>query len=383
MQPTTQNQQVPDNPIRVSVNRILTAPTISEIQPPASDSGGPESPKPPVPPSDSFESVIFVNSITDHSNGPLSVGEAIARYLTLRVAEGVSPDGDTYRHLTKHLGKRFCQLHGNLPLRTIRADHIRAWSASLTDERTLQPLSQLTRRHHLVSLKTFFRRCWREGWIERDPTLPIVLPQVQEEDVNVIPVADAFHFFRVNRGHRAIGRLALEAFGGLRYTTAGKLVYADLKFERRGIEMPSSKHKSRKRRFRQGQPSNMWAWATHAPRTCWDLTIRQYRDEKKEMLCMAGLRPMVLKSDEDRARADELKNVWRHSFASYLLAKTKDYAPIAYLMQHARATTTEVYEGIADELDAVRYFAITPQTVLLSWAEFCASVQIPAPAFSP
>lgn len=340
-------------------------------QTPAPDTYTPESSKQEIPASDSPGAVIFQNSITDHSSGPLSVSEAIARYLTLRVAEGVPEDGDTYRHLTKHLAKRFCQLHGNLPLRAIRADHIRAWSASLVDERTNQPLSQLTRRHHLVSLKTFFRRCWREGWIERDPTLPIVLPQVQEEDVNVIPVADAFRFFQVNRDHRAIGRLALEAFGGLRYTTAGKLVYSDLKFERRGIEMPAAKHKSRKRRFRQGQPSNMWAWALHAPRACWDLTIRQYRDEKKEMLCMAGLRPMVLKSDADRARADELKNVWRHSFASYLLAKTKDYAPIAYLMQHARATTTEVYEGVADELCAIRYFSITPQSVLMTWNDFC------------
>lgn len=338
--------------------------------PRTSDLPDTESSKVHTPSSDTSEPVIFEHSITDHPSGPLTVNEAVARYLTLRVTEGLNPNGDTYSHLTKHLAKRLCSLLGNSPLRNVRADHLRAWSTSLNDERNGRALSQLTRRHHLISVKTFFRRCWREGWIERDPTLPIVLPSVLEGDVNIISARDAFHFFKVNRDHRAIGRLALEAFGGLRYTTAGKIVKEDIKFDRRGIEMPSTKHKSRKRRFRQGQPANCWAWVKFAPDECWSLSFRQYREEKKEMLVMAALRPMVLKTDEDRAKAKALKNVWRHSFASYLLAKVKDYAPIAYIMQHARATTTEVYEGMADETDAVLYFAITPESVNLSWEEF-------------
>lgn len=322
--------------------------------------------------------MIFANSITDQS-GPLTVREAVARYLTLRVTEGLSEDGDTYSHMTKHLAERLCGFAGDAELKNVKADHLRAWVAALTNDRTGKPLDVLTKRHHLIAVKTFFRRCWREGWIERDPTLPIVLPQVEERDVNLVAVRDAFHFFKTNRDHRAVARVALEAFGGLRYTSAGKIVKEDLKFERRGIEMPSTKHKSRKRKFRQGQPANLWEWLHHAPDDCWRLSFLQYREEKKEMLVMAGMRPMVLKSDEDRLRARHLKNVWRHSFASYLLAKAKDYAPIAYLMQHARATTTEVYEGIADEAEAVLYFAITPETVKLTWEEFCLLVNKPKP----
>ena len=326
--------------------------------------------------------MIFASQIADPASGPLTVREAVARYLTLRVAEGMSEAGDTFSHLSKHLGKRLCAFLGDAALKSIKADHLRAWAAALTNERNGRPLDLLTRRHHLIAVKTFFRRAWREGWIERDPTMPIVLPQVEEKDVNLVPVRDAFNFFKINRDHRAVGRLALEAFGGLRYTTAGKIVKADIKFERRGIEMPSSKHKSRKRKFRQGQPTNLWEWLKQAPDECWALTFRQYREEKKEMLVMAHLRPMVLKTDSDRLKASDLKNVWRHSFASYLLAKAKDYAPIAYLMQHARATTTEVYEGIADEREALLYFSITPQTVTMSWEEFCAAFA-PKPPVNP
>lgn len=315
----------------------------------------------------------FTSLLTD-SGGPLTLREAVARYLTLRVAEGILPESDTFSHLNKQLAARLCAFMGDAELKAVRADHLRTWAASLTNERTGRPLDPVTIRHHLVAVKTFFRRCWREDWVQRDPTLPIVLPTVEEKDVNVIAARDAFRFFALNREHRAIGRVALEAFGGLRYTSAARLVKADLKFDRRGIEMPSTKHKSRKRKFRQGQPANLWAWLHHAPDDCWELSVYQYREEKKEMLVMAGLRPMILKTDTDRAKARALKNVWRHSFASYLLAKCKDYAPIAYLMQHAKATTTEVYEGTADELDALRYFAITPESVKMGWDEFCASI---------
>ncbi len=292
--------------------------------------------------------------------------------MTLRVSEGLSEDGDTFGHLTKYLTKRLCATLGDMPLKAVRADHLRAWVASLKNDRNGRALDLLTKRHHLISARTFFRRCWREGWVDRDPTLPIVLPTVEERDVHVIPVEQAFAFFKANRDHRAIGRVALEAFGGLRYTSAGKITRSELKFEKRGIEMPSNKHKSRRKKYRQNQPPNCWAWLKHAPEECWLLTFRQYREEKKEMGVMAKLRPMILKTDEHRAMAKDLKNIWRHSFASYLLAKEHDFAPVAYLMQHARSTTTEIYEGRADELDAHRYFSITPRSVLMSWEEFCA-----------
>jgi site-specific recombinase XerD len=319
--------------------------------------------------------VIFACSITDAPGDPLTVREAVARYLTLRVTEGLPENGDTMRHLDKHLRQRLCAAYGDLPIRSIKPDHLRTWTAALRSERSGKPLDPHTRRHHLIDVKTFFKRIYREGWLDRDPSAAVVLPQIEEKDVNLLSVKDAHQFFKTNRDHRAVARVALEAFGGIRYTTAGRLVKADIKFERRGIEMPSGKHKSRKRKFRQGHPPNLWTWLEHAPEECWEVTLRQYRDEKKEMFVMAGLRAMIHKSDADREKTKGLKNVWRHSFASYMLARTKHYAPVAYLMQHTRATTTEVYEGIADEFDAMLYFAITPITAMMSWDEFVAFVK--------
>jgi site-specific recombinase XerD len=343
------------------------------------DSPDIESSKVCPPSTDTSGGVIYPNSsITDRSDGPLTVREAVARYLTLRVAEGMDEKGDTFSHQTKHLQKRLCAALGDMPLQAVRADHLRTWHAGLKDERNGRALEALTRRHHLISAKTFFFRCWREGWVDKDPTSPIVLPTIHEQDVTVIGVKEAFHFFKANREHRSIGRIALEAFGGIRYSTAGKLKAEDLRFDRQGINMPSRKHKSQRRRYRQGQPANMWEWAKHAPEESWQLELKHYREDKREMMVLGRLRPMVLKNDADRKKARGLKNIWRHSFASYYLAIKKDYGAVAYLMQHTHTTTTEIYEGVADEADGLLYFAITPASVLLTWEQFLASAsQLP------
>lgn len=309
----------------------------------------------------------------------LTVSQAVVKYLKLRLEEGLNPAGDTLRHLQLHLSVRLCEPLGSLRLDSVQAEHLRLWLNSLTNPKTGEPMGLVTRRHHMIDVKTFFKRCQLERWIDHDPSRVVKLPELNEESPHVIPVKDAFTFFQRNRGSRSVGRVALEAFGGLRYTSAGKLALNDLDFEERGIEMPANKHKSGKRKFRQGHPANLWAWLQHVPKESWALTLRQYADDKKEMLAVAGLRPYQLKTEEEREAARPLKNVWRHSFASYLLARTKSFDTVGYLMQHSRPSTTEVYEGMAKERDSCLYFAITPASTLLTWEQFVASVNIPPP----
>lgn len=309
---------------------------------------------------------------------PSNIREAVLKYLQLRICEGLPHDGDTMRHLKLHLLERFCEHFGSIAPNLIQPDHLRLWEAALKHPKTGQQMSLITRRHHLIDVKTFFKRCYMERWIDHDPSRVVKLPEIDEDTPHVIPAQEAFTFFQRNREQRSVGRVALEAFGGLRYTSAGKLVLADLDFPERGITMPANKHKSGKRKFRQGHPANLWAWLQHVPESTWSVTLRQYADDKAEMFAIAGLRPFRLKTEEERTKAKLLKNVWRHSFASYLLARTKSFDTVGYLMQHSRPSTTEVYEGMARERDAHLYFAITPESVLLSWDEFVAKFS-PAP----
>lgn len=301
---------------------------------------------------------------------PKTLVEAVTEYLHLRLAEGLDPSGDTISHLRLHLVVRLCGPLGSIPVDLIRPEHLRTWAASLMNPKNGHPMSITTIRHHLIDVKTFFKRAHLERWIDHDPSRVVALPQAEDDDVCVMPVKDAFHFFKRNRDARAVARVALEAFGGVRYTTAALLTKENIFFEERGIEMPANKHKSKKRKYRQGMPACLWNWLESAPDSCWTLTKRQYAEEKKEMLVLAGLRPMVLKDDEDRAIVRRLKNVWRHSFGSYMLAQTKSFETVGYLMQHSRPSTTEIYEGVARERDAALYLSITPATVEMEWEDF-------------
>lgn len=54
-----------------------------------------------------------------------------------------------------------------------------------------------------------------------NPCERIMLPKTEDGDPVVILLRDAWEFFRANRDERVIGRVAMEAFAGVRYTTAG------------------------------------------------------------------------------------------------------------------------------------------------------------------
>lgn len=298
----------------------------------------------------------------------MTVREAFKKYLALREADKLSDD--TTRHITKHVGERFCGEFGERRLNDITADDIREWLADLSNPKTGEPMEDLTKRHHRKDVNTFLDRARKEGWIMRNPCELVAPPKIDDEDVSVIPVRDAFEFFKVNRDATCIGRVALEAFGGLRYTTAALIKKDNIKFPERGVEMAGSIHKSGKRKYRQGHPAALWAWLEHAPDACWNLSKRQYADEKKWALVNAKLRQPVASNEEEQAKIDRLRNVWRHSFASYMIAETKNVPKVGYLMQHKHTSTTEIYEGVASEADAKLYLAITPQTVKMTWEGF-------------
>lgn len=278
----------------------------------------------------------------------LTVAQAIEKYLALRAAETL--DASTTRHVEKHVRDRFGAGHGALPLADVTPDTIRAWLASLTHPKTGEPMSSLTKRHHRKDLNTFLNRAVAEGWLLRNPCESVALPKIREDDVTVLPVEDAERLFGpANKGQRVLARLALEAFGGLRYVSAGRIRKEHVDFAAKGLTMPGGLHKSGKRKFRQGQPDNLWAWLAAAPESCWEMSLVQYRHEKREAFVRAGVAMP--------------KNVVRHSFGSYHVAAHRNQPLTAYLMQHNNPKTTDIYLGVATAADAARYFAILPPPV--------------------
>lgn len=269
---------------------------------------------------------------------------AVAAYLEHRISEGLSKD--TIRHFKKHLSERFAATHAALKLHEVTAEVIRRWLGSLKHPRTGAPLDALTKRHHRKDLNTFLDYCVLEGWLARNPCSAVAVPKVEEEDVILMSIEEGRRLFAANAAFPVVGRLALEAFGFLRASSAGRIGRSHIQFQERGIRMPGHEHKSRKAKFRQGHPDNLWAWLGRAPDECWEMTAIQYRNEKGLAFARAGL------SGSD--------NRLRKTCLSAHLAWLKNQPLTSYLAQHRHMTTTDNYLGVMTEQDGKAWFEIGP-----------------------
>lgn len=292
----------------------------------------------------------------------LKVGEAVADYLKLRGAEGLAED--SYRHTKTNL-TRFAEAYGATPLGDVTPDHVRLWLDQLKAQRGFQAA---TLRHHRKDVNVFFNRAVREKWVQDNPCKAVVPPKVVHgEDVAVMALADAFAFFKANRDQRAVGRLALEAFAGLRHASVQRLTKPDLDFENRGVVLPGTLHKSGRRHYIDGWPANLFRWLEHAPDDCWSLSGRNYGSHKAMAFARANL--------------ENPGNVFRHTFATMHLAAYREGESLRRLLQHRNLATMLAHylgRGVTQKT-ARAYFLISPRTVQLSFDRFCRLAGVPTP----
>ena len=287
----------------------------------------------------------------------LTVSEAVENYLALRKQEG-GVDPGYLSHVTLHLRTSFAGAYGHVPLSEVTKEMVREWLGNLRGRARKGNEGKLgieSRQHYYRSLNTFFARAKLEDWVVHNVCEKVMRPEPTPAElealdkVKLMPVADVEKLFQANRNYRVVGRLALEAFGGVRFTTAGKLTVESLNFAERGLALPGAIQKGRKRKYRQGHPPCLWAWLEHVRDNladCWTMTPKQYLLEKHDAFVRAGVTLP--------------HNGLRHSFASYLAARDQDLRTTGYLMQHKSISMTEKYEGRATTADGVRYFNILP-----------------------
>lgn len=284
-------------------------------------------------------------------HGSLPIGEVVRRFVEARMQEGVA------RYLrTNHAVylRRFADSCGaERPVNTIMPDDARAWVSGLL----AGGYSPKTVRHHLRALSMLFKRAIAEGWASRNPCLAVVTPKVVPGEVSVLSLADARALFAANRGRRVALYMALEAFGGLRFSSAIRIAPEDIRVEDRLIVLPAAKHKTRRRHVLEDLPENLWEWIRQAEqidepgwrKRPWRMSAPVYNREKRAAFERAGVRSAV--------------NVLRHAFCSYHVAHHQDAAKTAVLMQHSNQVMLyRHYKGVATRADAAAYFAITPSS---------------------
>jgi len=272
------------------------------------------------------------------------VTDAVADYQKARKAEGLNKL--TLSHL-KVIFERFAEKFGKREVRSIERGDMAEWLDGLG-------LARGTVYHHFASMRAFFK--WAKlGKLTGDnPCDGIKPPRRVDVDVETLTVAQGIALFAKaaseNADRELYGRLALEAFAGLRFSSAARIAGADISQDAKGLTLPADKIKTRRRQYIDGLPDNLWAWIAWARPADWTMTERQYLEAKSKAFT--------------RADIPHPRNCLRHSFATYHVAAHKDVSRTATLLCHSSPKTLwRHYKGRATEADGVSWFRILPPSV--------------------
>lgn len=83
-----------------------------------------------------------------------------------------------------------------------------------------------------------------------------------------------------------------------------------------------------------------------------------YAEDKRTMFERAGLKKV---KEDDKIDDEAMRNVLRHSFASFHVAANKDPGKTALILTHRNQQMLyRHYKGRASEADGLAYFGITP-----------------------
>jgi integrase len=269
----------------------------------------------------------------------VTVAQMVEKYLAARKNEGVGKE--SLSHTKKDL-ERLCEAFGTHSAEGVTADHLRAWLKAL-------PFAPTTKRNHHKHGAAVWNWAVREEIAHANPWRNVEKPPMTTDEVSVLSFADAQKLFATAKEHRpaACARLALEAFCGLRHSTAASLHKEEIDFAAKGLRIPAAKIKTQRPQYIEGLPKNLWAWLDAATDESWTLSAKDYERAKSDVFRLAGV--------------VNPGNVLRHSFCSYHVAQYKDAARTAVILCHSSPRMLyQHYKGIATEADAKEYFAIKP-----------------------
>jgi integrase len=192
---------------------------------------------------------------------------------------------------------------------------------------------------------------YRDAKVPRNPIAEVKMRSDVSEHVGILTPAETQQLFDYALAHypEAIGRLALEAFAGLRFSGAQRLEKKDINFEDRGILLPRHKTKTKRRYYIDKLPDNLWAWLEVTNDACWSLTNSEWMHLKSRLFREAGV--------------PHPHNCLRHSFCTYHVAAYRDPGRTATLLCHRNQQKLwDHYYGIAGHQAGIDYFAVTPQS---------------------
>jgi site-specific recombinase XerD len=272
----------------------------------------------------------------------MGVSAAVEDFIRHKGLEGI--DYGTIKRYQNYLGQ-FSRAFPGRSVSEIDENQIIDWLQSLKSGR--KAMNPLTKDNYRKFLKTFFIWCGRKRLLSENPMERVPVFKAIENPVEILTLDEGRKLFEANKDQPCIGRLALEAFAGLRFSSAKVIEKKDLIFEEKGIHLPAQKIKTRRRVYVDGFPENLWQWLLCTPQDAWRMSARQYQEAKRHAFLRANIR--------------HPRNCLRHSFCTYHIAAFKDVGKTATLLCHTSLDMlNRHYRGNATHENGRLWFQIVP-----------------------
>jgi integrase len=266
-----------------------------------------------------------------------TVPEVVAQLLEARKQDGV---GDRHLSQLRSVLNRFAAVHPGQIL-DITSTDIDAWLRSLN----ISPSSRNGMLRYVSLLFSFAleRNYLPEGKATASSQLRKV--KVADSDIEVFG-PDEFRKIIHAAPIHLIPLLAISAFAGIRSAELARLDWSAVDLERRHIEIRAGQAKTASRRL-VPITDNLAAWLTPLPRNGRVIQSSEFIKE-----CTALARALGIEWP---------RNVLRHSFITYRIAKVKSADQVALEAGNSPSIIFKHYRELATEEQADHWFGILPK----------------------
>lgn len=271
----------------------------------------------------------------------ITVAKAIEKMTEAKKAEGVVPT--TIKHYVA-VHRRLIETMGERPIDEVTREDVAAWIAGLV----MEPWSVRT---HFIRVRSLFTWLRVNRHLTHSPCDGMKAPRITAAEVGILTIEQARELFGAKNcaaSRELMGRLALEAFAGLRFSSAALIGAGDIQEAEGGIVLAAAKIKTRRRQFIDGLPDNLWAWLKWSKPDEWKMqSAHDYMHAKSMAFVRAGVA--------------NTGNVLRHSFCTYHIAAHKDASRTSVILCHSSPKMLyQHYRGNAAESQGRAWFEIQP-----------------------
>ncbi len=295
--------------------------------------------------------------------GEITVQDLLTQFLEEKATMNLRER--SLRDLRSRLGI-FANTFGHSQVKDISQKEIKGWLKGM------QLLSARSRKNYRLSVSTFFNYAIGQGYLSLNPVNKIPIPKEDWIPPCVLTIQEAQRLIRTahkthykgNEKPSGLGLLpyvALGLFAGIRSSELNQLDWRHISLDRKLATIPHTlatiPHTiAKKRRLRNiDLEENCLQWLRLVERKAGKIAPPGALKKFKVLGVLAGF------PDWKGTHTNSM----RHSFGSYMFAKTQDAQRTAALLGHRGDDQVlfDHYRSLATKKDGERYFAITPASI--------------------